>query len=102
MEIEDFFKGGSILTGLAIGVGAAVLAPVVKPLLRPVAKSVLKAGIAAYEEGRTVVAELSEKAEDVIAEVRAEMEKGEGHKEPSTVTVADRGGNGSGAEAKPA
>ena len=34
---EDIFKGGNIVAGLAIGVGAAVLAPVVIPALRPLA-----------------------------------------------------------------
>ena len=46
---EDALKGGNIITGLAIGVGAAVLAPVVIPLMRPVAKSVLKAGMLASD-----------------------------------------------------
>jgi hypothetical protein len=32
--LEDMFKGGNIVAGLAIGVGAVVLAPVVIPALR--------------------------------------------------------------------
>lgn len=94
--IEDIFKGGNVATGLAIGVGVAVLAPVLKPLLRPVAKSILRAGIEAYEQGRVAMAELSERAEDVIAEVRAEMEEEE-HAHPAGKVSPD--GNGAKAEA---
>ncbi len=72
---EDMFKGGNIVTGLAIGVGIAVLGPVLRPVLRPVAKSVLKAGISAYEQGRLALAELNEQAGDVMAEARAELEQ---------------------------
>jgi hypothetical protein len=72
---EDALKGGNIVTGLAIGVGAAVLAPVVMPLVRPVAKSVLKAGIMAYDQCRVALAELNERAEDMMAEVRSEMDE---------------------------
>jgi len=70
----DMFKGGNIVTGLAIGVGFALLAPVVKPIVRPLAKSVIKAGLAAYDHGRVALAELGEQAGDMIAEVRSEIE----------------------------
>lgn len=73
----DDLKGGNIVTGLAIGVGMLLLAPLVKPLVRPMAKTVLKAGVAAYDQGRAALAELNEQAGDVIAEVRAEMEREE-------------------------
>jgi hypothetical protein len=74
---EDVFKGGNIVTSLAIGIGVVLLAPVLKPLVRPVAKSVLKAGIAAYDQGRLALAELNEQAGDMVAEARAEMEEEE-------------------------
>ena len=70
---EDLLKGGNIVTGLAIGIGAAVLAPIVVPVLRPLAKSVIKAGILAYDEARVAVAELGETAGDIVAEARSEM-----------------------------
>jgi hypothetical protein len=70
---EDMFKGGNILTGLAIGVGLAVVGPVLRPVLRPVAKSLFKAGISAYEQGRLALAEINEQASDVMAEARAEL-----------------------------
>ncbi len=73
--LEDAMKGGNIIvTGLAIGVGAAVLAPLLLPVVRPVAKSVLKAGLDAYDQGRVMLAELNEQVEDMVAEVRADLE----------------------------
>jgi len=72
--LEDAFKGGNIVTGLAVGVGFALLAPVVKPLVRPLAKSVVKAGLVAYDQGRVALAELGEQAGDMMAEARSEME----------------------------
>ena len=70
---EDLFKGGNIVTALAMGVGAAVLAPVVVPVLRPLAKSIIKAGIIAYDQGRVALAELNEQTGDIVAEARAEL-----------------------------
>jgi hypothetical protein len=70
---EDIFKGGNIVAGLAIGIGAAVLAPVVIPALRPIAKSIIKAGLIAYDQGRVALAELNEHTGDMVAEARAEM-----------------------------
>jgi hypothetical protein len=76
MALEDLFKGGNIVTGLAIGVGATILAPLVAPavsgMLRPAAKAVIKGGIVAYDWGRQAMAEVSEAASDMAAEVRAE------------------------------
>ena len=70
---EDIFKGGNIVTGLAMGVGAAILAPAVVPVLRPLAKSIIKAGIIAYDQGRVALAELNEQTGDIVAEARAEL-----------------------------
>jgi hypothetical protein len=70
---EDMFKGGNIVTGLAIGLGAALLAPVVIPVLRPFAKSLIKAGLVAYDQGRVALAELNETTGDILAEARAEL-----------------------------
>ena len=70
---EDIFKGGNIVTGLAIGVGAAILAPAIIPALRPIAKSVIKAGLIAYDQGRVALAELNEQTGDIVAEARSEL-----------------------------
>jgi len=69
----DVFRGGNIVTGLAIGVGFALLAPVVKPFVRPLAKTAIKAGMAAYDRGRVAVAEFTEHAGDILAEARSEL-----------------------------
>ena len=71
--LEDVFKGGSILTGLAVGIGAAVVVPVIIPALRPIAKSVIKAGLMAYDQGRVALAELNEHTGDIVAEARSEL-----------------------------
>ncbi|WEX74810.1 DUF5132 domain-containing protein [Sinorhizobium numidicum] len=71
--LEDALKGGNIVTGLAIGVGALVLAPLAVPLLRPITKTFLKAGLVAYDQTRVAVAEMNERASDLVAEARSEM-----------------------------
>lgn len=75
---EDIFKGGNIVTGLAIGIGAGIVAPALMPVLRPIAKTVIKAGLVAYDQGRVALAELNEQTGDVVAEARSELaEQGE-------------------------
>jgi Protein of unknown function (DUF5132) len=70
---EDMFKGGNIITGLAIGIGATIVAPAVIPVLRPLAKSVIKAGLIAYDQSKVVLAEFNEHTGDIVAEVRSEL-----------------------------
>jgi ABC-type Fe3+ transport system substrate-binding protein len=68
---------GNLIIGIAIGFGAALLVPVFAPSLRqsmrPAAKATMKAGLLAYERGRVAFAEFGEMAEDVMAEVKAEL-----------------------------
>jgi hypothetical protein len=71
--LEDAFKGGNIVTALAVGIGAAVVAPAVLPVIRPFAKAMIKAGLVAYDQGRVALAELNEQAGDILAEARAEL-----------------------------
>ncbi|MEM5435972.1 DUF5132 domain-containing protein [Paraburkholderia diazotrophica] len=75
---EDIFKG-SVLAGLAVGVGAIVLAPVVLPVVaavsRPIAKSAMKTGVILFEKGREAAAEMREVFEDLVAEARAELDE---------------------------
>ena len=75
---DDMFKGGNIVTGLAIAVGTAVLAPVIGPavgsILRPAAKAVIKGGIAAYDWSRQAAAEVGEATSDMVAEARADAQ----------------------------
>ena len=69
------FRSG-LATGLLLSAGAALLSPVWQPLLarwgRPVAKNAVRGGIAAYEVARGRIAELGEKAQDLVAEVQVE------------------------------
>jgi hypothetical protein len=69
------YKSG-IATGLALSVGAALLGPLWRPALerwgRPAAKGAVKGGLAAYEIARERVAELGEKAQDLVAEAQIE------------------------------
>jgi hypothetical protein len=68
--LEDAFKG-NLLTGLALGLGAALLAPTIGQVLRPAVKAVIRGGILAYQG----LAELGETASDLVAEARAEFEQ---------------------------
>lgn len=84
------YKGG-IATGLILSAGLALLGPLWRPALarwgRPAAKGAVKGGLAAYEVARGRVAELGEKAQDLLAEVQVERaterlrETGEGFPE---------------------
>jgi Protein of unknown function (DUF5132) len=69
---------GTVLTGLAIGIGVAVLAPVVLPVLagvaKPLAKAAMKSGLLLYNKGKEVLAEAGEVTEDLWAEAKTEAE----------------------------
>jgi hypothetical protein len=77
MGLWDDFVKGNVVTGLAIGIGAAVLAPVVVPILasaaKPLTKAAIKGGLALYESGRETFAEVGEVLEDLVAEAQAEL-----------------------------
>ena len=66
-------RGGNIVTGLAVGVGATLVAPVLMPILRPLAKSMIKAGVVAYDQGRAALAEANEWTSARVVEARADM-----------------------------
>jgi CheY-specific phosphatase CheX len=74
--LEDGLKG-NLITGLAIGIGAAILAPVVIPLFasiaKPLAKAAIKGGMQLYERGKEAFAEVTEITEDIVAEAKAEL-----------------------------
>ena len=73
---NGLFKS-NVVTGLAVGIGAAVLGPVVVPAVaraaKPVAKAAIKGGLMLYVRGRETLAELGEVAEDVYAEATSEF-----------------------------
>ena len=72
------FDKGNIVTGLAIGIGAAILGPVVIPVLagaaKPLAKAAIKGGLGLYDKGKETFAEVYEMVDDLVAEARAEAE----------------------------
>jgi len=77
MGLFDNGLKGNIVSGLAIGIGAAVLAPVVMPIvasvIKPLAKAAIKGGIMLYEKGQETIAEVGEVIEDIVAEAKTEM-----------------------------
>ena len=78
--VEDVFKGGNIVTGLAIGVGVLILAPVVVPIVvgivKPLAKVAVRGGVALYKVGRDAASEAGEAVSDIAAEAKAELHHG--------------------------
>jgi hypothetical protein len=62
------------IIGSIVGI---VIAPVVGPtlgrLLRPVAQGTIKTGVAVYNRGRVLGAELVENVEDMVAEAQAQL-----------------------------
>lgn len=87
-----------ILLGVGIGLGGALLIPAVAGVLgivgRPLVKAALKHGVLAAERSRERLAVLAEGLEDLVAEVRAEVEE-----ELATKTApagADAASNGDG------
>ena len=78
MGLLDNAIKGTVLTGLAIGIGAAVLAPVVLPVLagvaKPLVKAVMKSGLMLYNKSKEVIAEAGEVTEDLWAEAKTEAD----------------------------
>lgn len=68
----------SLLTGIALGVGATLAArdvlPLLAPLARPALKQGVKAAILSYERGREMAALLVETLSDIAAEVQVELQ----------------------------
>ncbi len=92
MGLLDNAVKGTVLTGLAIGIGAAVLAPVILPVLagvaKPLAKAAMKSGIMLYNKGKEVLAEAGEVTEDLWAEAKTEAEaEAEMEEEVEAVTI---------------
>ena len=79
MALFDDLLKGNLVTGLAVGVGALVIGPIVAPAitaaLRPAAKAAIKAGIYAYDRGSEALAALGERAGDIVAEARSELQE---------------------------
>ncbi|SET63650.1 protein of unknown function [Nitrosospira multiformis] len=93
MASENFKS--NLITGLAAGVGATLLAPVLLPflasLVRPATKAAIKGSVLLYEKGRESFAELSETVDDLVAEVKSEMEAGAVEDEAVGASAAQAG-----------
>ncbi len=82
-RIDNLFKNGTVI-GVAIGLGAVAIAAALVPALpaaiaragRPAARGAIKSGLLLMERGREVLAEASEELDDLLAEVRAELQQG--------------------------
>lgn len=70
------YKSG-IATGLVLSAAMALLGPMWRPAAarwgRPAAKGAVKGGLAAYGIARERLAELGEKAQDLVAEAQVEQ-----------------------------
>lgn len=88
-----------ILLGVGIGLGGALLIPAVAGVLgivgRPLVKAALKHGVLAAERSRERLAVLAEGLEDLVAEVRAEVEEALATK-TAPARTADAASNGDG------
>jgi hypothetical protein len=87
MGLFDDVLKGNVVTGLAIGIGAAILGPTVLPVLasvaKPVAKAAIKGGLVLFEKGKETFAEMGEVVEDLVAEAKSELS--EAHKSAAAV-----------------
>ncbi len=94
MALFDNGLKGNIVTGLAVGIGAALFAPQVIPALagvvKPLAKAAIKGSLVLYEKSKEAVAEVGEMMEDIVAEVKAEM--AESHTEAAGISPDDKTG----------
>ncbi len=79
MGLFDNGWKGNIVSSLAIGVGVAILGPIVIPvassMLKPLAKAAIKGGIVLYDKSVEKLEEGKEIIEDLVAEVKSEMEE---------------------------
>ncbi len=78
---EDVLKGswGAALVGVGVALVAPTVLPAVGAAIRPLAKSAIKGGVLLYDTVKESIAEAGEQINDMVAEVRAEVEEnGEG------------------------
>jgi hypothetical protein len=64
----------SFAAGVAAGAALPVVAPAIAEASRPLAKALLKHGMIGLERARTQLARSSESLQDLMAEVRAEVD----------------------------
>ncbi|MDN5940697.1 MAG: DUF5132 domain-containing protein [Nitrospira sp.] len=81
--LEDVLKGswGTALVGVGIALVAPTVLPAVGAAIRPLLKEAIKGGLLLYDTVKESVAEAGEQVNDMVAEVRAEAEEGDGSPE---------------------
>ena len=74
---EDVLKGswGAALVGVGVALVAPTVLPAVGAAIRPLAKSAIKGGVLLYDTLKESIAEAGEQVNDMVAEVRAEVEE---------------------------
>lgn len=74
---EDLLKGswGTALVGVGVALVAPTVLPAVGEALRPLAKSLIKGGVMLYDTAKEAIAEAGEQVNDMVEEVRAEVEE---------------------------
>ena len=70
---DDILSGGNLVTGVALGVGAAIILPLAGPILRPLAKNVIKGGILAYQGAAGLIEDISDLAAEAVAETERQI-----------------------------
>jgi hypothetical protein len=70
---DDILSGGNLVTGVALGVGAAVILSLAGPILRPLAKNVIKASILGYRGAAGLIEDISDLAAEAAAETGREI-----------------------------
>jgi hypothetical protein len=74
-----------------VGIGAVLTVPTMLPAIghamRPVMKAAVNTGLMAYGTARETVAEVGEQINDLIAEVREELEDGKHVSPPSSSSI---------------
>lgn len=75
--LEDVLKGswGAALVGVGVALVAPTVLPAIGAAIRPLAKSVIKGGVLLYDTVKESIAEAGEQVNDMVAEVRAEVEE---------------------------
>jgi hypothetical protein len=75
----NFFKGGGLMYGIALGVGASLLFPLASRVLagaaKPILKETIKGGLVLTQKGKVMLAEAKETFEDLSAESKSELAK---------------------------
>jgi hypothetical protein len=90
----------SFLIGATVAVGAVMLVPGVASALgragKPLARAAMRTGAVAYDEFRSAAAEAYEQVEDIVAEVREEMNEQRDAEMREAAAESGAGGDGNG------